>query len=159
MELFLLHGANLNLLGIRESNVYGFETLDDIVNSVTEYAGTFDAATVITALQTNSEAELIDAVQKVFTAARNGQNVGIIINPGAFTHYSYALRDALAMLKSENVPVIEVHISNPHSRELFRHQSAISEVVTGTIAGLGSAGYILAAKYLLENASVIGESK
>ncbi|MDR2082602.1 MAG: 3-dehydroquinate dehydratase [Candidatus Ancillula trichonymphae] len=155
--LYLLHGPNLNMLGKREPGIYGSRSLDDVVLAVErailkrpqlEEQGTrADQCSVkLVHRQTNSEAELISWFQEIFQDVQN--TAGVIINPGAFTHYSYGLRDAMAMLSSSSAPVVEVHISNPHARENFRHNSVVSPVVTGTIAGLGVVGYELAAEYI-----------
>ena len=133
----VLSGPNLNLLGEREPEVYGTQTLADIEAACRDLVG--DAA--LTFAQTNSEGGLIDHVQ----ATRDCD--GIVINPGGYTHTSVALRDALAACAA---PVIEVHLSNPAAREAFRHHSLISGVVLGTIAGLGARGYTLALAALME---------
>ncbi len=131
VSLLVLNGPNLNLLGKREPNVYGSETLDDIVMRLQavmqELGGQMEH------LQSNHEGVLIDAIHQA-----KGVHQGIIFNPGAFTHYSYALRDAIAAV---SLPVIEVHISNVHTREPFRHHSVIAPVAVGQIVGLGSDGY------------------
>lgn len=130
----LLHGPNLNLLGQREPNIYGSATLDDYVAATV--AAAEPLGLTIEAFQTNHEGQLVDAIH----AARN-RAAGIIINPGAFTHYAWSLHDALAAFSG---PVIEVHISNPNARESWRHTSVVSPVATGTIVGLGMHGYELA---------------
>ena len=136
VRISVLNGPNLNLLGEREPDIYGSATLADIEAACRKAA---DGAQ-IDFLQTNSEGALIDAVQ----AARRGG--GIVLNPGGYTHTSVALRDAVAACAC---PVIEVHLSNPHAREPFRHTSLVSPVVSGVIAGLGAAGYTLAIAALL----------
>jgi 3-dehydroquinate dehydratase-2 len=138
--LLLVNGPNLNRLGRRNPDVYGTETLADVearVRSVTEPAGVD-----LRAFQSNSEGDLIDFLQREGPGA-----LGIILNPGAFGHYSYALRDCLEDLQR---PVVEVHISNVHRREAFRHELVLAPVVTGQIVGLGTLGYELAARYLLQ---------
>ena len=135
-RIAVLNGPNLNLLGEREPAVYGTATLADIEAACRNAVG--DAE--LTFFQSNAEGALIDAVQ----AARHGG--GIVLNPGGYTHTSVALRDAVAACAC---PVIEVHLSNPHARELFRHTSLVSPVVSGVIAGLGAAGYTLAIAALL----------
>ena len=130
----LLHGPNLNLLGQREPDIYGTATLDDYEQAVTVAAEALGHD--VLCLQTNHEGALVDAVH----AARNDA-AAIIINPGAFTHYSWALHDALAAFEG---PVIEVHISNPNAREPWRHTSVVAPVATGSIIGLGIHGYQLA---------------
>lgn len=132
--VLVLNGPNLNRLGTREPEIYGAQTLADLAalceSTARELGMTADVR------QTNSEAELIGWLHE---AAESGLDV--IINPAAFTHYSYALRDACAMVTGR---LIEVHISNPHAREEFRHTSVVSAVATGTIAGFGLRSYVLA---------------
>ncbi|GGE43757.1 3-dehydroquinate dehydratase [Agaricicola taiwanensis] len=131
--LFVLNGPNLNLLGTREPEVYGRETLADIEARLRDHAERigFD----LDCRQSNHEGELVDWIQEA------GKSAGIIFNPGAYTHTSVALRDAIAAIAA---PVIEVHLSNVHAREDFRRHSYISPVARGVIAGLGSKGYELA---------------
>ena len=135
MRIHVLNGPNLNLLGEREPEIYGTLSLSDIEASLKEAAG----ANELVFRQTQAEDELIGWLHEAFLAKEP-----VIINPAAFTHYSYALRDAVAALTSSGVKVIEVHISNPHSRETFRHTSVISGVATGVIAGFGADSYRLA---------------
>jgi len=130
----LLHGANLDLLGQREPEIYGTATLDDYIAAASK-AGA-EAGLVIEAFQSNHEGDLVEAIHR----ARHNA-AAIIINPGAFTHYAWSLHDALAAFDG---PIIEVHISNPNAREAWRHTSVISPVATGTILGLGMHGYELA---------------
>ncbi len=132
--ILLLHGANLNLLGEREPEVYGTATLADYVATTT--AAAEEAGHTLEAFQTNHEGELIDAIH-----GARGRVAAIIINPGAFTHYAWAIHDALAAFEG---PVIEVHISNPNAREPWRHTSVVAPVAIGSIAGLGMHGYELA---------------
>jgi 3-dehydroquinate dehydratase-2 len=134
-HLLLLNGPNLNLLGTREPSVYGAQTLDQIVARVTQMATA--AGHRLTAVQSNSEAELIERIH----AAPREQVAFAIINPGAFTHTSVALRDALLGVK---LPFIEVHLSNVYARESFRHHSYFSDIAIGTVVGLGALGYELA---------------
>lgn len=134
-KLLLLHGPNLNMLGRREPLHYGSVTLDEINQRMQSLA--FDAGCELTAFQSNSEAELIN---RIHTAFDDGTQY-IIINPAAFTHTSVALRDALLAV---SIPFIEVHLSNVHSRESFRHHSYFSDVAVGVICGLGAQGYELA---------------
>lgn len=132
--VLLVHGPNLNLLGQREPEVYGTETLDDYVATATAAADAHHLA--LEAFQTNHEGELVDAIH-----AARGRCAAIIINAGAFTHYAWSIHDALATFTG---PIIEVHISNPNAREPWRHTSVVAPVATGTIVGLGMHGYELA---------------
>ena len=132
--VMVLSGPNLNLLGEREPEVYGAETLDDHLTVATEAATAHGLA--IDHLQSNHEGELVDAIH-----AARANCAAIVINPGAFTHYAWAIHDALAAFDG---PVIEVHLSNPAAREPWRHTSVVAPVAAGTIAGFGSDGYRLA---------------
>jgi 3-dehydroquinate dehydratase-2 len=140
MQLLVLHGPNLNLLGTREPEVYGSTTLPQIDADLAQMAA--DAGARLSSLQSNHEGVLIDRIH----AARNDGTQFIIINPGGLTHTSVALRDALAAVA---LPFIEVHLSNVHRREPFRHHSYLSDIATGVIVGLGAAGYRLALQYAL----------
>ena len=140
-HILLLNGPNLNLLGTREPSVYGHETLADVA---TRLVASGNAQGVqVTCIQSNAEHELVDAVHQ----AKTLQVDYILINPGAFTHTSIALRDALLGVA---IPFIEVHISNVHAREEFRHHSYLSDVAVGVIAGLGSKGYDFALAFAME---------
>lgn len=141
MQILVLHGPNLNLLGTREPQVYGSTTLDQINAELEKIAA--DAGAKLNAFQSNHEGALIDRVQ----AARLDGTRFIIINPGAFTHTSVALRDALAGVA---IPFIEVHLSNVHRREPFRHHSYFSDLAEGVIVGLGADGYRLALGHALK---------
>jgi 3-dehydroquinate dehydratase-2 len=134
-RLLLLHGPNLSQLGRRDPAQYGTATLDEIVGAVTRAAAALDAET--TARHSEHEGDLVAWVH----ATRSDGTDGIIVNAGALTHYSYALRDALAMLA---IPKVEVHLSNIHARERFRHTSVIAAACDGSIAGFGVHGYRLA---------------
>ena len=133
--ILVVHGPNLNLLGGRETELYGTETLASIDQRLAERGR--KAGVSVQSFQSNSEAELVDRVQ----AAKTDGTSFIVINPAAFTHTSVALRDALAAVR---IPFIEVHLSNVHARESFRHHSYFSDLATGVIVGLGPLGYELA---------------
>ena len=139
-SILVVHGPNLNLLGTREPDVYGTATLADHVATVTAAAAPHGIS--VADVQSNSEGELVNAIH-----AAKGVHDAIIINAGAFTHYSWALHDALRSFPGN---VIEVHLSNPGAREEFRHVSVLSGVVNGTISGLGGVGYSLAVQALLQ---------
>jgi 3-dehydroquinate dehydratase-2 len=132
--VLLLSGPNLNLLGEREPAVYGPATLDDHVATATEAAAALGH--IVEHLQSNHEGVLIDAIH-----AARGRCAAIVINAGAFTHYAWGLHDALATFDG---PVVELHLSNPSTRESWRHLSVIAPVATGTVCGFGGAGYRLA---------------
>ena len=134
MKILFLNGPNLNLLGTREPAVYGRTTLADVEKATEALAGSLGHQ--LTSFQSNAEAELVNRVQ-----AAAGQADFMLINPGALTHTSVALRDAILAV---GIPFIEVHISNVHAREEFRHRSYFSDIAVGTITGLGPFGYELA---------------
>ncbi len=138
--ILVMHGPNLNLLGRRQPEIYGATTLDEIDESLRQAA--IERGFEIVAMQSNYEGALVDHIQRYGWVAS-----GIIINPGALTHYSIALRDALAAVPA---PALEVHLSNIAAREEFRHHSVISAIARGTIAGLGPSGYMLALYYLMD---------
>lgn len=132
-RIMVIHGPNLNLLGEREKNVYGDLTLEEIDESINSLAEKLGHQTAF--YQSNDEGKLVDKIQEA------QEYDALIINPAAFTHYSIALRDAIAAI---NTPVIEVHLSNIFAREEFRHTSVISPVAKGVISGFGSKSYLLA---------------
>lgn len=142
--IHVLNGPNLNLLGLREPEIYGHDTLDDIRDRLSKRAAEVGYGVVLA--QSNHEGGLVDLIQTARTEA-----AAVIINPAAYTHTSVAVHDALRMLKC---PIIELHLSNPHAREEFRHHSYVSPVATGIIAGFGAAGYSLALEAAL---GLIGE--
>ncbi|MEY4765735.1 MAG: type 3-dehydroquinate dehydratase [Pseudomonadota bacterium] len=144
MQILVLHGPNLNLLGTREPQVYGSTTLEQINAALTAQAAARGAS--LTAYQSNHEGALVDRIQ----AARLDGTRFIVINPGAYTHTSVAMRDALAGVA---IPFIEVHLSNVHRREPFRHHSYFSDLAEGVIVGLGAQGYHLALEAALTRLS------
>lgn len=144
IRILVLNGPNLNLLGAREPAIYGGRTLADIESELTEVAGRSDAEVVF--FQSNHEGALVDRVH----AARTDGTQFIIINAGAFTHTSVALRDALAAVA---LPFIEVHLSNVFRREEFRHRSFLADLAVGTITGLGAAGYRYALEFALSRST------
>lgn len=141
MRVLVLHGPNLNLLGSREPAVYGATTLAEIDAALARRAG--EAGVPLESFQSNHEGALVDRVQ----AARGDGTGFILLNPAAFTHTSVALRDALAAVA---IPFVEVHLSNVHRREPFRHRSYFSDLAEGVICGLGASGYRLALEFALE---------
>ena len=135
-SILVVNGPNLGRLGSREPEIYGSDTLADIEAMLQEQAG---EGWSLECVQSDDEAELIALMHRAVDT-----HTPVILNPAAFSHYSYALRDACAMVTSAGVPLIEVHLSNPHAREEFRHHSVISAVATGVIAGFGKDSYRLA---------------
>ncbi len=133
MKILLIHGPNLNLLGSRETSVYGVNTLDSINEECFKLAR--ELGIELDIHQTNSEGEIVDLIQAAAKEAK-----GIVINPGAYTHYSYAIRDAVAAVE---LPTVEVHLSNIYAREDFRHVSVIAPVAAGQISGFGPHSYLL----------------
>lgn len=139
-KYLVLLGPNLNMVGIREKSIYGAQTAESINADITAYAA--DRGVEVDIFQSNSEGTLIDKIHSTL-----GTYDGVVINAGAYTHYSYAIRDAIAAVKP--VPFIEVHMSNIHSREEFRHTSVIAPECVGQIAGFGKNVYMLAIEALL----------
>ena len=136
MKVFVINGPNLNLLGVREPGVYGNESLDSIL---AEMKGEAEKLGIeLECYQSNHEGDIVDKLHNAMTEAD-----GVILNAGALTHYSYALRDAISAIK---IPVVEVHMSNIQAREEFRHNSVIAPVCRGSIAGFGKNSYMLALK-------------
>ena len=136
-KIMVINGPNLNMLGIREKGIYGTSGLEEINQKIKSKAN--ELSIEVEFFQSNHEGALIDKIHSCHNIFD-----GLIINPGAFTHYSYALRDAIA---SVDIPAIEVHISNIHKREEFRHKSVCAPVCQGQICGLGNKGYLLALEY------------
>ena len=140
MRILLINGPNLNTLGRRQPEIYGSTTLQQIEERVGARAG--ELGVEIEAFQSNVEGDIIDFLQR-----RAGEAAGAIINPGAFSHYSLALRDAF---EATGLPFIEVHISNIHAREEFRHHSVLADLAIGQVSGLGWRGYLAALEALVE---------
>lgn len=140
-KVLVISGPNLSRLGSREPEIYGSETYADLVALVAQTAQ--ELGMNAEARQSNSESEIISWLHEAVDT-----KTSVVINPAAFTHYSYALRDACALVTTSGLKLVEVHISNPHAREAFRHTSVISGVATGVIAGFGISSYALALKAL-----------
>ncbi|MCL2594488.1 MAG: type II 3-dehydroquinate dehydratase [Promicromonosporaceae bacterium] len=136
-RVLIINGPNLGRLGVREPEIYGADTHDDLVAVVGEWGSALGLDVEVR--QSDDEATLVGWLHEAADARTH-----VVLNPAAFTHYSYALRDAAAQVTSAGLTLIEVHLSNPHARESFRHHSTISGVATGTIAGLGFTSYHLA---------------
>jgi 3-dehydroquinate dehydratase II len=139
IKILLLNGPNLNMLGIREPSVYGPDSLESIVRDLRAYA--LERGVELRDFQSNSEGALVEAIQDAYQWAD-----GIVFNAGAYTHYSYALRDAIAAVK---LPVVEIHLSNVHAREEFRHKSVIAPVCLGVCAGFGRWSYFAGLQALI----------
>ena len=150
-RILVLHGPNLNLLGTREPGIYGAVTLDQINDRLRRHVADRANGLPIEIHQSNHEGVLVDLIQDLGPGA-----AAIIINPGAFTHYSIALRDALTAVAR---PVIEVHLSNVHAREEFRHHSVIAPIAVGQIAGFGPDGYLMALTYAMEHYTEAGNTR
>jgi 3-dehydroquinate dehydratase II len=140
VRILLIHGPNLNLLSTREVGVYGHESLDSIDERCTQLAKELNVEVEIH--QSNDEGEIVGLIQSA-----RGTAAGIVINPGAYTHYSYAIRDAIAAV---SLPCAEVHLSNVYGREEFRHKSVIAPVVSGQISGFGAESYLLGLRAVVE---------
>ncbi len=138
MKVLVINGVNLNMLGVREPGIYGSDSLEALENKISAFSKSIDVQ--VDFFQSNFEGEIVEKIHSAM-----GMYDGVVINPGAFTHYSYAIHDAI---KSVNVPFIEVHISNIHTREEFRHKSVTAPACIGQICGLGFDGYELAIQAL-----------
>jgi len=147
-KFMVINGPNLNMLGIREPGVYGNKSYTDLEAYIEDYAAKIGVEATV--LQSNSEGEIIDFIHHAL-----GNYDGIVINPGAYTHYSYAIHDALSAVA---LPAIEVHISNIHKREEFRHKSVTAPACIGQICGLGFRGYLLALNYLTKEVTTTDEN-
>lgn len=144
ITILVVNGPNLNLLGVRETDIYGEGTLDELMAGVTAHAESRGA--IVRHLQSNVEGDLVEAVQAA-AAGGDGAADGVVLNAGALTHYSIALRDAIAAV---DVPVVETHLSNVYAREDFRHTSAVAAVCVGVITGFGATSYRLAVDALID---------
>jgi 3-dehydroquinate dehydratase II len=147
----VINGPNLNLLGTRKPEVYGLTTLADVEQMCGDYAEALGLKPVF--LQSNYEGRIIDWIHEIGAAVKAGDSIGAVYNPGAHTHYSYAIRDAI---EGASLPVIELHISNVHAREEWRHHSVISPLARGIIVGFGVFGYSLAIRGIYEMAKSDG---
>ena len=141
-KILVINGPNINFLGIREKGIYGQDNYDTLVNMIEDKAK--ELGVEVEVFQNNSEGAIIDRIQKAYYEKVSG----IVINPGAYTHYSIAIRDALGSI--EDIPKIEVHISNVHRREEFRHTSVTVPVCNGQVVGLGLKGYLYAMEAVLD---------
>ena len=149
MKIMILHGPNLNLLGSRETELYGLKTLGDIDESLVRRAEELGVH-IRESHQTNAESDLVERIQ-----AARGKIDGIVINPAAYTHTSIAVRDALL---ATGIPFVEVHLSNVYAREAFRHRSYFSDIAVGVVAGFGPDSYLLALEGLIRHLQGKGES-
>ena len=143
MKIMVINGPNLNMLGIREKNIYGTFTYEDLCKYIETYPNYKEKDIDFTFLQTNHEGEIVDFIHKAYTEKYDG----IVLNAGAYTHTSVAIHDAI---KAVSIPTVEVHISNIHAREEFRKVCMTSPACVGQITGLGKLGYVLAVVYLTE---------
>lgn len=143
MKIMVINGPNLNMLGIREKNIYGTFTYEDLCKYIETYPNYKEKDIDFTFLQTNHEGEIVDYLHKAYTEKYDG----IVLNAGGYTHTSVAIHDAI---KAVSIPTVEVHISNIHAREEFRKVCVISPACVGQITGLGKLGYVLAVVYLTE---------
>ena len=143
MKIMIINGPNLNMLGIREKNIYGTFTYEDLCKYIETYPNYKEKDIDFTFLQTNHEGEIVDYLHKAYTEKYDG----IVLNAGGYTHTSVAIHDAI---KAVSIPTVEVHISNIHAREEFRKVCVISPACVGQITGLGKLGYVLAVVYLTE---------
>ena len=143
MKIMIINGPNLNMLGIREKNIYGTFTYEDLCKYIETYPNYKEKDIEFTFLQTNHEGEVVDYIHKAYTEKYDG----IVLNAGAYTHTSVAIHDAI---KAVSIPTVEVHISNIHAREEFRKVCMTSPACVGQITGLGKLGYVLAVVYLTE---------
>ena len=144
MKILVLNGPSMNMLGIREPEIYGRETYDDLVNRISEYAEKLGVE--VSFFQSNHEGSLVDAIQKAYF----DKTEGIIFNPAAYTHTSVAIADAV---RAVGIPTVEVHVSDVSSRESFRQISFVREVCVKTVSGMGLRGYLAAMDFLVENYS------
>lgn len=147
MKIMVINGPNINLLGVREPEIYGSKGYSELEEYIEKYCAEKGVEVVV--VQSNHEGEIIDFIHHTL-----GNYDGIVINPGAYTHYSYAIHDALS---SVTVPSVEVHISNIHKRDEFRHKSVTAPACIGQITGLGFKGYLLAIDFLLEEVGAENE--
>jgi 3-dehydroquinate dehydratase-2 len=150
-SITVMNGPNLNLLGTRKPEVYGSTTLADVEDACRTDAEKLGMDLVF--LQSNYEGQLVDWIHETGAKVKSGESIGMVYNPGAHTHYSYAIRDAI---EGASLPVIEIHISNVHAREEFRHHSVISPLARGIIVGFGVLGYSLAINGLYELSKLPG---
>lgn len=141
MKIYVINGPSINMLGIREPDVYGHDSYESLLKKIDEHSRSLDIECIC--YQSNHEGELVDKIQEAYFERADG----IIINPAAYTHTSIALLDAI---KSVNLPTVEVHISNPSKREKFRHNSYIRSACINTVSGMGIEGYIEAINYLYD---------